>query len=366
MEINNLHVDLHMPDAPTGDIVHGLPPHCLQEAYKVDDYPACPVTWKHGSGKASSYFVAIEPGKHLWLDFNRNWQHPHHVAIVCSVQGLNPVTGQFIEELKLQQYRINCPIHNEPFGADRFCQKCHETDGMPSKWPPQNYMTTVSHLHGALWIDGWYADESIINGFLVTEETMRGIAAQVEQLEQNKDKERVFAIGIAFYLSKEPKPQPKPIIRARKSFSGISGSSAGHKYKFHSGGSKGITFPSISGSWNASSSPSSSPSSSRIYACSMQSLVSHDTHLDSVEEFEAADVDQIADTEISKLEIAGGAKISQQLCWNDPSEPSFYKDEPEGLIYINYCLKTDRDRIIAAGKKTIVGGFTAKIKTGNP
>jgi len=360
MEINGLSTDLHMPDAPKGEGVHRLPPCCLQTAYKVDEYPACPDTWMHGSAKAASYFVAIEPGKHLWLDFRKNWSHTHHVAIVCSVQGLNPQTGQFIEKLILQQFRENCPVHDEPFGADRFCQKCHETEGLPSKWQPQNYMTTVSHKRTGtqnLWADGWYKDEGKIDGFLVTEETIRGIAAQAEELEHNKDKERVFAIGIAFFLSKEPKPQPKmtretlrktyyqvmplPVLLVDPAFGSGEMKSAGGYLR---GTSKSLRARKYGSSGGAD--------------------------LDMADEMRGLDdergVEQLSDRDVTKLEIAGGATIQQQLCWLDPSEPGFYKDEPDGLIYVNYCLPEELRRIVEAGKREVSGGFTSGLRTGNP
>lgn len=28
----------------------------------------------------------------MWLDFNRCWDHPHHVAVVVSIQGVDPLT----------------------------------------------------------------------------------------------------------------------------------------------------------------------------------------------------------------------------------------------------------------------------------
>ena len=79
-----------------------------------------------------------------------------------------------------------------------------------------------------------------------------------------------------------------------------------------------------------------------------------------------AEVRQLADTEITKLEIGGGATIGQQLCWIDQSEPGFYRDEPAGLIYINYCLTDECEKILSAGKREVTGGFTSGLRVGNP
>ncbi len=95
----------------------------------------------------------------VWT-FNSLWSHDHHVAIVLSVQGVNPITGQQTKKLRLEQYREKCPVHDCEFGHDRFCKECEY------KWPAQNYLTTTSTPSGQLWIDGWRAQDGKIAGFL--------------------------------------------------------------------------------------------------------------------------------------------------------------------------------------------------------
>lgn len=383
MHINGLCAEINLPPAPEGDGIHNLPPYDRQNVYKVDDYAGCPANWMNGSGKAASFFLPVDTGKHLWLDFNGNWNHSHHVAIVLSVQGINPITGLPTKSLRLEQYRDKCIIHGEDFGADRFCQKCNDNvpgdyDGtkvttFPSKWPPQNYMTTVNHQSGQLWIDGWMAEDQTIRGFLITSETIRGIAQQII------GEDRVWAIGIAFYLSKEPKPPRMQSVLRTASFGGPSGQSAGSWGKMYSAkGSQEVfgcedTYTcsvsnlnrSLSQGMGASQIPISESETMRRLRTAVYTpeSVKNDHCLDFANEFVA---ESLVETE--KLEIGAGAKIRQELCRLDPNEPSFYKDEPEGLLYINYCTRADFDKIMAAGKidRTKGGeGFMSGLKTGN-
>lgn len=354
MSVNGLYAQINLPDAPQGDGVHGLPPYNLQNVYQVDDY-ACPINWMHGSGNAASYFLPVESGKHLWLDFNKNWSHSHYVAIVLSVQGINPITGLPTKSLRLEQYRSKCIIHGCDFGADRFCQQCNDNvpgvyDGspvttMPSKWPPQNYMTTARHQGGALWIDGWRAENNTIRGFLITSETLRGIAQQII------GEDRVWAIGVGFYLSKAPKPAPPQNVLRTASFG-----SFGSKLK-----SSGISGQSITAHSFSVGEPT------RWLDTSSEVMSSLSFNCQGNDETYTARIDN-TNLEVEQLEIGAGAKIEQEVCSLDPNEPSFYQDEPAGLIYINYCTKADFDKIMAAGKidRSKGGeGFMAGLKTGN-
>lgn len=367
MQINGLFAAIHMPNAPQGNGVYGLPPAEPQRVYKVDEYPACPTNWMNGSDIASSYFVPIATGKHLWLDFNMNIRHQHHVAVVMSVQGINPITGQPTTQLRLEQYRTNCPIHNAPFKQDRFCEQCGYM------WPAQNYLTTVSVPSGLFWIDGFRAQNGEIRGFLTTEETARGVATQL--IGDN----RVFAIGMAFYLSKEPKP--KPVIAS------LSRSSSGqfHKYlgaapasnKWESANSfsfDGNMKGGYSGGGHTLSSSGHYGSEPAVRSCSFDteqltsSIMGASAGADEVE-LMACDVEPGPITDVKKLEIGAGARIQQELSYFDPSEPSFYQDTPIGMIYLNYVDVKDFERIIKAGKRDLTKkgeGFMAGLVAGNP
>lgn len=349
MDVNGLHCGVNLPDAPEGDGVHGLPPHKPRQVYKVDEFPACPTTWMHGSDKASSYFFPVGKGKHLWLDFNQNARHTHHIAIVMSVQGINPVTNEQTKALNLQQFRDKCPKHpNEAFQQDRFCEKCG------FKWPSQNYMTTVSTPRGQLWADGWRIEDGTIRGFLITAETMKGIATQLI------GEQRVWAIGIAFYLSKEAKPKPASPLRSRTVQCSTFGGGDG---KLYSGGNTKGTPASFNFVDNESLT-SSLDSGDHEVVNSFLDLADKGSV-----QSRGISGQSVQPIETEKLEIAAGAKITQELAYHDPNNLDFYEDEPAGVIYANYCTEGDFETIVAAGAKDMTKGgegSLAGLNTGNP
>lgn len=332
---NGFFAEINMPPAPEGDGVHKLPPYDKQKVHVVDLYKDCPSNWMHGSSKASSYFLVLRPGRHLWIDLNANFKHTHNIAIVLSIQGINPITGQQTKELRLEKYEENCPIHNIKLGHGRYCDKCGY------QLPAQNYISTVSTPHGFLWIDGFRAENGIIRGFLITEDTVRGVANQLI------GEDRVFAIGIAFYLSKEPKPAPIGRSFLRSSGPGMSSVSGASNSKIFSNEVFGA-------------------SSMSLTTCSMKP---NNDCQDSIE-LTSGGIEQLSrgiSRNVKKLEIAAGAKINQEF-YRDPQSLDFYQDEPAGIIYVNYCTEEDCDRILASGPKDLTKGgegFLAGLKVGN-
>jgi len=200
MKVKELSATFHLPTklqptfgADGKELAQQLPPCNPMPAFPVDMYPACPRTWMHGSDMASSYFVPVEEEKGLWIDFNECEKFGYDVAVVISVQGINPITGQKTDKLRLEQYKKKCPVHDVSFKQDRFCPKCG------FKWPSQNYVTTTSTPEGYLWIDGFRNPNGTVRQYIFTEEEMKSIAGQLI------GKDKVFAIGIAFYISKKKK-----------------------------------------------------------------------------------------------------------------------------------------------------------------
>jgi hypothetical protein len=217
MQVNGLKAAFHMPQAvlpkfkrKNGDgywhpkngeddkgeeVTQGLPPGSPRFVFPVDEYKGCPANWMHGSSKASSYWLPVRSGCGMWIDLNYNYNHSHHVACVVSIQGVNPITGQQTKKLRLEQYRERCPVHDIEFGQERFCEMCNY------KWDAQNYVASNCTPKGLLWIDGFRFADGVVRQYVFTKETCKGVAANVI------GDERVFAIGIAFYLSKKPKAE---------------------------------------------------------------------------------------------------------------------------------------------------------------
>lgn len=318
MSVNGLTCTLHMPPAlksrKGGDgleVAQALPPPAPRSVYRVAEYDdACPESWIRGSAEEASYFVPVKAEHGLWLDFNDNLRHSHHVAVLISVQGINPITGRSVGDDKLEQYRKSCPVHKVKFGEERFCEKC------AYKWDAQNYLAGNATPWPYFWLDGFRAADGEVRQYVFTEETARGVAAQI------LGEERVFAIGVAFYLSKEPKP-PAPVRQrpAWDDFNTPVGASGGAIFLGHS-----------------------SHRDTRIRAS---------MHLK--EERFAASASNGPLHQVKSLEIAAGAKINQRI-YQDPEKLDFWQDEPAGRLYINYCPVEMAREIVASGKKDLTAG----------
>jgi len=316
MSINGLRCTLHLPeavkrkvDSKGKEIAVGLPPYAPISAYAVDEYPASPDSWMHGSSVASSYFLTVAGNRGMWLDLTENSNHSHHVAAVVSVQGINPLTGMKADPIRLEQYREMCPKHQKEFKQDLFCEDCK------FKWHAQNYL--ASNTGQAMWIDGFRTEEGVIRQYYFTEEEAKGVAAQL------LGEERVFAIGIAFYLSKDPKPQPK--------------------YDYH------MEF--LGG-----------PDGGGLECCSLAAPIAKSLSARSGLSLNSAPRRAVKKLKnIKQLEIGAGAKIHQAI-GRDPENLDFWKDEPEGFLYINYCDEATVKEILAAGKREDeVEGFLSNV-----
>jgi hypothetical protein len=179
-----------MPKSLSGDNKFGLPPYAKRMSFLVDDFPACPENWMRSEDKLKSYFVAVKEGMGMWLDFNGCADHEHDVAIVISIQGINPITGLPCNDPQLEQYVDKCPKHDKKFEENRHCCECG------FDWPKQNYITTTATPNGKLWIDGFKSAEGVVRQYILTEEKMKGVASNVI------GKDRVYAIGLSFFISK--------------------------------------------------------------------------------------------------------------------------------------------------------------------
>jgi len=360
MTINGLSAGLNMPAGVVDDgeeTVHGLPPYAIQPVYRVDDYIACPESWVRSTNAMASYFVAVENGMGAWFDFNMNNRHSHHIAVVIYIQGINPLTGQRADPnaLRLEQYSKNCPVHDIPFEADRYCKECSYN------WPPQNYLASAATEFGNLWLDGFLGQDGIIRQFLFTAEKMRGIA------EQLIGEDRVWAVGIAFFEMKEPKPKPKAEHVRRRSGSTLIKSSMPH------------TGPKLDGGMIRFTGLGRDRSIKRIAAGpgkeSLGLLSADDTKFAAVDTSSGAaddsparraDREAVSEFLLEKLEIAAGAQIRQRV-HRDPSSLEAYKAEPSGMIVLNYVPKAQAEALIAQGRREepLRRSFLSGVKVGN-
>lgn len=354
MKVGDFSCTINTPKAieDKGDGVHRLPPYAQKEVFVVDEYPACPDNWMCGSKNSSSYFVSIEENTGLWFDFNQNGFLENDVAVVISIQGINPITGQKTDKLILEQY-TECPIHKKEFGQDRFCKECG------FKWPKQNYLSSSSTPVGMFWLDGFRMPDGKVRQWVFTKEQIRSVAKAVI------GEDRVFAIGIAFYKSKEKNQKLRRINNYSDNYD--------LKTKLYK---KNMTWdyhntPQLTNCDYVYGSITCSSLGAEAYAPYDDAFTSKGKQqtnkiLRSSRISGQHCVNEVRSIDISeKFEVAAGAKIEQSV-YDDINDLNSWEKDPSGFIYVNYASKEDVDKILNAGKrKEVSEGFLANIPTGN-
>jgi hypothetical protein len=343
----------------------GLPPYAKRKAFLMDKYPACPNNWLESTNTLSSYFVPVQEGKGMWLDFNKNANNSHEVAIVVSIQGVNPLTGLPCEDQQLEQYIECCPKCKTEFKPERLCESCG------FKYPKQNYICTTGTPNGSLWLDGFRAVNGAVRQYLLTAEKMRGVASNVI------GNDRVFAIGVSYFLSKDKKAAS--ISSRGLSFSGSSSYSSSSSSSSPSSSSSSLgLLDSDSISVNYSAPGASGGGWQNRVSNGLDDLKSSSSTVGSHKKKrqrstmggQSRKMSQprtVQAVQTKKLEVSAGANI-KQLVYDDPEQLDFWRDTPEATICINYCLEDDAAKIIEAGEISLEGhkeGFLQSIPVGN-
>jgi len=364
MKINGLKASFNMPkklktetDEHGEETSHGLPPYNVQPVYNVDRYKACPTNWMNGSDIASSYFVKVEENSGMWLDFNTNFHHTHDVAVVLSIQGINPITGLKTDQLRLEQFKKKCPVHDEPFKSNRLCDKCG------FEWPAQNYLTTTVTPNGQLWLDGFRAPDGKVRQYVFTEEEMKGVAAQLI------GEDRVFAIGVAFYVSKEKKPEQVRASGYKDPWNMFIGGNSIHHYWDTT---KEVQYGYSGHAGSAMFCRNSFSDDKDLIGASLGEEIGEideclDGGLNEDDGFEnlvacsSAGASESIEP-VKKFEIGAGAMIDQKV-YPDTKELSYWEEKPSGMVYLNYCDGATFNKILKAGQKeTVVDGFMVNLQ----
>ncbi len=411
MKVNGLEVSLNMPESLRSDeeMASGeLPGYAPVDAYVVDEYPACPTNWMNGSAKASSYFVPVKENHGMWLDFNKLGQDEHDIAVVISVQGVNPITGQKTSAMRLEKYENKCPVHDKEFGQERFCKDCGY------KWPSQNYISTNATPNGQLWLDGFRDGDGKVRQYVFTAEQARSVAKAII------GDDRVFAIGLAFFKSKEKKaPVYTPNYKTREvltsslrqTFSMNSGPELRHmavlgdtdgsvKMSLRAragglsvGGRGAKQYKDISkGGVDRDATKTCAVQDSGLDMMVDLESIAHDpnqvivTHhaiscsVDGLQDqacYSAAPAamdmfatpsfvteKQIEAVKTKSYEVGHGGKIDQQV-YPDSQKMEYWQEEPFAMVYVNYADEDSVKKILAAGKrKEVQSGFLANIPAG--
>lgn len=183
IECNGFKARIMEADRLVGSEQFGLPPGNPLPTYKVSSFKKRPDTWMVAEG---SVVVPVKANKGLWFDWTLNDQE--NTAVLPSVKGCNPITGQQIDGFTLESYQIKCPVHGVNFEKDRYCPECGY------KWASQNYVTAPNYL----WWDGFRDASGTVRQFFFTEDMMRDVASQKLGAENT-----VPAFGFAFYTPVE-------------------------------------------------------------------------------------------------------------------------------------------------------------------
>lgn len=364
MESQGLHAYLNMPtmlasryDTSGVEVDQQLPPYAPRAAMLVDRSPGCPAHWMRSSGKAMSYFVSVKEDHGMWLDFSRQTT-PYHVAIVVSVQGVNAVTGLPVTDVFLEQYLEKCPKHDKPFGPARLCEDCGY------KWPKQNYLASTANSMYQFWIDGFRVADGAVRQYVLTMDKLKGVAANI--IGEN----RVFAIGLSFFLSKEKKPEIPPPRQSRINYGQMSGGMLLNDAPLEDLCGPVLDFCEyawVNDNYSSSTSNGGLPPQAATFAGMAPPPVvdrSRERRLTSVlyRTFSA-----VAPMAVKKVEVGAGARIKQAV-YDDPESLDFWRNEPQALIYINYALEADVEAILAQGEIDLDGskeGFLEGIPAAN-
>lgn len=183
IECNGFKARIMEADRLVGSEQFGLPPGKPLPTYKVSSFKKRPDNWMNVEG---SVVVPVKADKGLWFDWTLNDQE--NTAVLPSVKGCNPITGQQIDGFTLESYQNKCPVHGVDFEKDRYCPECGY------KWPIQNYVTSPSYL----WLDGFRDVDGTVRQFFFTEDMMRDVASHKIGSENT-----VPAFGFAFYTPLE-------------------------------------------------------------------------------------------------------------------------------------------------------------------
>jgi uncharacterized protein YegL len=414
MKVNGVSATVNLPESAHKEI-DGLPPYAPAEAYVVDEYTDCPKSWMHGSAKASSYFVGVRENTALWFNFNENNQNDHDIAVVISVQGVNPLTGQKTGTLRLEKYDGKCPLHDKEFGQERFCADCG------FKWPAQNFISTTSCENNKFWLDGFRTPDGKVRQYVFTEEMARGVANAII------GDDKVYAVGIAFYKSKQPKPVrygynermlmgdggmtrsynhigalfAAPPTSSTSSSRKLTRSAAkqpdrnigvwgddgtvanaishrsrgtvtsGGELKSYKNISKGgvdrdaTKTCCVSPKNEATKSSDFEQAISTVFSLNSVAPALADSADDTLYDMDVITEKQFADISPKSFEVAAGEAVKQEI-GIDPNSMEYWGEEPIGFIYVNYTDVETVKQIVAAGKrKETTGGFLANVPVGN-
>ena len=307
---------------PTGRAVNVVPLACL---------PGAPEEWVRSPG---TYVVPVDSEMGLWFDWTMN--ESYNTGIIPSVKGMNPITGQKIDELRLEQYRDTCPVHKKPFAHNLYCEECK------FEWSGQNH---ISHPN-ILWWDGFRQPDGSVRQFFFTEDEARDVASAVIG-----KKNTVPAFGFAFFRSKREKPVSIEKDRRYFGFGGGICGQGSYKPAWYVDTKSLPSYSTCQDTINSSAIESSISFTSQVIQVKDQPLT---RSIKSEQKF----MSELSDTEIkpyfnnirktTDVSVGAGARINQKLEIDTlPLEQWF--PEPQALIRLYFVFSEQLQTIVRNG-----------------
>jgi hypothetical protein len=340
-----------------------LPPGVPIPVLPVDYLKVRPDNWVGGEG---SYICPVDSDWGLWFNYTMN--NPSNTAVLPSVKGMNPITGQRVNGYDLQDYQDECPVHKKPFSKGRLCTECD------FKWPANNYIAKPNPLY----IDGFRMPDGSVRQFYFTEDMAKSVPENVIGKEDT-----VPAFGFCFYKLKDFKPNweggehikdkfPKDAASNYSGFGAVRGLSGPTGFD-----SSGITMDSCSevryGSKSLESkryfSKSRISTDSKINACYFSASSSTVPYAMSEEKtsegivipdqnFYNPELDSLAlETPVrrsAEVGIGAGAKIKQDFQKSTKTVEDWEK-KPAGIIRIYFVFQEEFERYATAGFNNLEG-----------
>jgi hypothetical protein len=358
MECGRFKARLMKTNKLTGDCVHHLPPGVAMQVYPIETLPGCPDNWIRASG---SYVCPVDEHA-MWF----NWTNNDHLntAILPSVRGMNPITGEKLEGFGLRSYVEKCPTHDIPFvnGSKRFCEKCDY------EWPPQSYICAPN----TLWWDGFRQPDGTVRQFFFSEDEARDIASAVIGKENT-----VPAFGFAFYEPvKRRESPPIQFTHILKPYfhSGVSAQSL----HFGSGGGVGygsagndnmkyVGHDNDSMKYMSSLGANLTPPNVMLCSCDSKgdglgsSVNSFSEELDDVR---VANMTQRVIDEKKEVAVGAGARIHQNLL-SDTLNVNDWQIKPSAVMRLYFVFHEEFKQIVSKGTRDIVGSNEGFLK-GHP
>lgn len=307
-----------------------LPPHLgAFKEFKVSEY-YCPEEWSK-----DGIFIQVEENQPMWFDFRNNWD----CAVMCSIQKVNPVTG---ERIDIEKGLI--------------------------KDPKQNYL----RLPEQRWLDG-YVNDGKVYQFVITKSGLKISVNEYVLPEYDQDS---HAIAFAFFNAKKPKEKNSGVsgyLRTIKAdYPPIKNDiKSTHYYDSNKISTNPNWFSPLHSpqNWNISTTRRQQNmltvgniDNIMQDSCGCESLESDEAELACSADFSSADfsfddsidfddsIEQIKEEKVfEKASMAAGGRIKQPIVQDD-NTVDYYEEKPSAILKVYFAFSEQFNHIMGKGK----------------